>query len=261
MKSNYLFLSLMFVFLSINIKAQSISNERVDFEMLKSPKILVDENQRTFKVTVTSPYNLTSDDVISQHKMEFQESLRNYDKVVLKSEKEFEQKLKDYDIDVLKAKEKFELESTEFKKLSLLERLAMTEQGKNPKLVTPAKPMYYKPSKPTYVEPNLNEYIILNNNVLSTLFNIDGFSREGSFVEVLIDIQKLNFQDNAGQTFANQPTKLIVYVNGTEKINNVFFKEFVFVSSSPSNNINKPLTEKNFLNDVIKKINTYLNDN
>ncbi len=261
MKFKYLFLSLLLVFTSIQTNAQSVSAERVDYEMLKAPKILIDEAQRTFKVTVTSPYNLTSDDVISQSKSEFQETLKNYDKVVLKSEKDFEQKLKDYDADVAKAKEKFELESAEFKKLSMIERLSMTEQGKNPRLVTPTRPEYYKPSKPTYVEPNLNDYIILNNSVLSTQINIDGFSREGSFVEVVLDIQKLNFQDNAGQTFANQPTKLITYVNGVEKINTVFFKDYTFVSSSPSNNINKPLAEKNFLNDLIRKVNTYLNDN
>ena len=54
------------------------------------------------------------------------------------SEKQAEtlQKLKDYDQEVIKAKEKFELESAEFKKLSLLERMSMTDQGKNPRSST-----------------------------------------------------------------------------------------------------------------------------
>jgi hypothetical protein len=204
MKIKYLFLLVLLVCTSIKTTAQSISAENVDYEMLKSPKTLIEESQRTLKVTVTSPYNLTSEDVISRSKIEFQESLKNFETVVLKSEKEFQQKLKDYDVDVVKAKEKFELESAEFKKLSLFERLAMTDQGKNPRLYSPVRPNYYKPSQPTYVDPNLNDYIILNNSVLATQINIDGFSHDGSFLEVVLDIQKLNFQDNAGQTFANQ---------------------------------------------------------
>lgn len=253
---------LLFLILTvINVTAQNISSEIIEYELLKSPKIYIEEPQRTLKVTVTSPYNLTSQDVIEQSKVNFQNDLKNYDKVVKNSELEYQQKLKDHDNDVIKAKEKFELESAEFKKLSMLERLSMTEQGKNPKLVTPSRPEYYKPTKPIYYEPNLNDYIILNNSILSTQITIDGFSREGSYVEVLLDIQKLNFQDNAGQTYANQPTKLIVFVNGSEKINTTFFKEFKFVSSSPSNNINKPLSEKNFLEDVIRYVKTYLNEN
>jgi hypothetical protein len=137
----------------------------------------------------------------------------------------------------------------------------MTDQGKNPRLVTPTKPVYYKPAKPVYNNPNLNDYIIVNNNVLSTQVNINGFVREGNYIDVLLDIQKLKFQDNAGQTFANQPTKLVVKVNGVEKVNTTFFQDFKFVSSSPSNNINKPLSEKNFLNEVIATVNQYLNDN
>lgn len=261
MKLNPLFLVLVLIFSMSKLNAQSISSENVEYEMLKSPKIFIEEPQRTFKVTVTSPYNITSEDIIEQSKLDFQNTLKNYDKVVKNSEIEYQQKLKDYDADVAKAKEKFELESAEFKKLSMLERMAITEQGKNPKLVTPARPEYYKPTKPIYYEPNLNDYIIINNNVLATQINIDGFNRDGNYVEVLLDIQKLNFQDNAGQTFANQPTKLVVYVNGIEKINSTFFKEYKFVSSSPSNNINKPLAEKNFLNDVVKFINSYLNEN
>jgi hypothetical protein len=143
----------------------------------------------------------------------------------------------------------------------MLERLTMTDQGKNPKLVTPNKPNYIKPAVPEYREPNLNDYIIVNNDVLSTQIKINGFSRTGSHVDVLVDIKKLTFQDNAGQTFANQPTKVVVKVNGVEKVATTFFQEFKFVSSSPSNNINKPLTEKNFLNDVLKTVNNYLNEN
>lgn len=240
---------------------QSISAENVDFDVLKKPNFETAESLRTYKVTVTSPYNLTADDVMKQARADFELELKNHDKVVATSEAEYQQKLKNYDSEIETAKKKFALESEEFKKLSMLERLAMTDQGKNPKLVTPNKPNYVKPAVPQYREPNLNDYIIVNNDVLSTQIKINGFSRTGSHVDVLVDIKKLTFQDNAGQTFANQPTKVIVKVNGVEKATTNFFQEFKFVSSSPSNNINKPLTEKNFLNDVLKTVNSYLNEN
>jgi hypothetical protein len=101
----------------------------------------------------------------------------------------------------------------------------------------------------------------VDNDVLASKINIKGFTKDGSGVEVLVDIQQVNFQDNAGQTFANQPTKLIVKVNGVEKTNALYFKDFKFISSVPSNNINKPLEEKNQLNTVIAFLNQFLNDN
>ncbi|MGV1011950.1 MAG: hypothetical protein ACOYBS_05820 [Flavobacterium sp.] len=256
-----LLLSLCF-FTSISmVQAQSVSSELIEFQMLKAPKTPIDASSRQLKVTVTSPYNLKAEDVIAQSKVDHQNALKNYDNVVTESVKEFQTKEKDYDSDVLKAKEKFTMESEEFKKLSLLERLTLTDQGKNPKLVNPSKPVYYKPQPPVYRDPNLNDYIIVDNNVLASQVTIDGFTREGSYVTVNLDIQKLNFQDNAGQTYANQPTKLVVKVNGVEKINTTFFQEFKFISSSPTNNINKPLEEKNHLNKVMAFINQYLNDN
>ena len=261
MKFPKLLLSL-FVFAAVSsVNAQSISSELIEFQMLKAPKTPIDAASRQLKVAVTSPYNLKAEDVIAQSKVDFQSALKNYDNVVAESVKEFQTKEKDYDSDVLKAKEKFAMESAEFKKLSLLERLTMTDQGKNPKLVNPSKPVYYKPQPPIYREPNLNDYIIVDNNVLASQVTIDGFTREGSYVTVSLDIQKLNFQDNAGQTYANQPTKIVVKVNGVENINTTFFQEFKFISSSPTNNINKPLEEKNHLNKVMAFINQYLNDN
>ncbi len=252
----------LFVFAAVSsVNAQSVSSELIEFQMLKAPKTPIDAASRQLKVTVTSPYNLKAEDVIAQSKVDFQSALKNYDNVVAESVKEFQTKEKDYDSDVLKAKEKFAMESAEFKKLSMLERLTMTDQGKNPRLVNPSKPVYYKPQPPIYREPNLNDYIIVDNNVLASQVTIDGFTREGSYVTVNLDIQKLNFQDNAGQTYANQPTKLVVKVNGVEKTNTTFFQEFKFISSSPTNNINKPLEEKNHLNKVMAFINQYLNDN
>ncbi|WP_291115199.1 hypothetical protein [Flavobacterium sp. UBA6135] len=241
--------------------SQNISSENIDFLILKQPKENIDVANRLLKVTVTSPYNVTADDVIKKSKADHQAALDNYSTVLANSEKEFKQKLVDHDEEVVKAKEKFEMESAEFKKLSMLERLTMTEQGKNPKLVNPIKPVYVKPTPPVYREPNLNDHIIVNNSVLSSQINVEGFTKDGSYLDVAVNISEVQFQDNAGQTFANQPTTLVVKVNGVEKINTKFFEEFKFISSSPSNNINKALEEKNHLNKVVAFLNQYLNDN
>src|SRR5690606_22701123 len=151
------------------------------------------------------------------------------------------EKLADYEKEVISSKEKFAQESAEFKKLTLLERLAMTDQGKNPKLTTPTKPVYYKPSEPVYRQPNLAEYTIVDNNVLASKININGFTRGAGYIDIALDIKPVAFQDNTGQTFANQPTKLIVKVNGVQKIDETFFKEYAFISAYPTNNINKNL--------------------
>lgn len=233
----------------------------VQYRVPVAAKYPIEPLNRNFKVKVTSPYTLKTEDIVAQSKVDFQAELKNYDKVVADSEVEFKTRLANYDEDVLKAKEKFALESAEFKKMSLLERLAMTDQGKAPKLNTPAKPEYIKPTKPVYSQPNLDNYIIVDNDVLASQIGITGFTRGGTYVDIAVDIKKMNFQDNAGQTFANQPTKLVVKVNGTEKINTTFFQDFKLYSTSPSNNLNKPLSEKNYLNTVIAHVNAYLDEN
>lgn len=257
MKTVHLFL----LGLVFSASAQTINSEMVQYKLPVAAKYPIEQLNRNFSVKVTSPYTLKTEDIIAQSKVDFQAELKNYDKVVADSEVDFKEKLASYEEDVIKAKEKFKLESEEFKKMSLLERLAMTDQGKAPKLVTPTKPVYVKPTKPVYSEPNLNNYIIVDNDVLASKIGITGFTRGGNYVDIFVDIKKMNFQDNAGQTFANQPTKLVVKVNGTEKINTTFFQDFKLYSNSPSNNLNKPLSEKEYLNTVIAHINGYLDEN
>jgi len=242
------------------LNAQSISSETVDFQYLKQPEVAVGENVRSFKVTVTSPYNLTADEVMKKSKADYQNAVNGYGATVANSEKDYQQKVKSYDGDVAKAKEKFAIESAEFKKYSLLERLTLTSENKNPKLVLPAKPEYVKPAPPRYVQPNLNDYTIVDNNVLESQISVSGFTRGAGDIDIKTDINSVNFQDNAGQTFVNQPTKLVIKVAGVEKVNTTFFQDYTFLSSSPTNNINKQLEEKNHLAAVIKFLNDYINN-
>lgn len=256
MKLNYLIGFFLLSLVASN--AQNISAELVSYQLLREPKIIIDEASRQYSVRVSSPYNLTSDEVYAQSKTDFQNELNNFDKLNANSEKEFQQKLADYDADVAKANAKYKSESEEFKKLSLLERLTLTDKGQNPRLVLPNRPLYVALIKPVYQEPNLQNYVIIDNNVLASQINIDGFSKDGNYLTISLDIKKTNFQDNSGQTYANQPTILIVKQNGQEKINKTFFQEYKYISSSPTNNINKPYEEQIHLKKLVTFINDYL---
>lgn len=260
MKKHYLIGIVFFLSLFSIANSQSISTESVEYQLLKEPKIMVEKDFRQYSVVVTSPYNLTTESVMAQSKVDFENDLNSFDKRVADSHKDFQQILVDYDNDVAKAKEKYRIESEQFKKLTLLERLTMTDKGQNPKLVIPNKPVYVPLSKPVYHEPNLKNYVIIDNNVLASQININGFNKEGNYLAITLDIKKTNFQDNSGQTFANQPSTLIVKQKGEEKINKTFFQEYEFVSSSPTNNINKAEAEQTNVKKVIAFINSYLNE-
>jgi len=240
--------------------AQSISSEKISFSLLKAPKISLDASKRTFSATVVSPYNLTIEDVKRISKEEFKKKQDNYANEVLESKMKYQEALKNHDSDIRRAKEKFEMENAAFKKLSLLEKMTLMDRGQSPKLVVPDRPTYQKPYPPTYREPNLNDYFIVDNKVLSSQIDITGFTRGAPNVDINIEMSQVNFQDNAGQTYANQPTKLIIKVDGEEKVNESLFSEFQFVSSSSTDNIDKVNEEKNVLQKTIKNLNKYIND-
>lgn len=245
---------------AMGMQAQSINSENVDFRVLKAPQTSIKETERTYSIKVNSPYNLSKEDVLKQAKKDHQDAVANFSNTIKESQDAYQQSLRDYNDEVIKAKETFALESAEFKKMSLLERLNMQEKGMKPTLRLPSKPVYVKPSPPVYRDPDLNDYFIVDNNVLASQISIDGYKKGNPNVDVYIDMSTVNFQDNAGQTFANQPTKITIKENGTEKINTSIGQDFVFVSSQPSNNINKPAEEKKYLGNTIKSINTFLNE-
>ena len=74
-------------------------------------------------------------------------------------------------------------------------------------------------------------------------------------------MERTNFQDNAGKTFASQPTKLVVKQNGVVKIDKTLFSDFEEVASSPTNEINLSDHERAYLQKVMNKINEILADN
>lgn len=248
------------LFSLITIKAQSINGEFVEFNFSKSPEVDIPLEQRLYQVKVESPFTLTAEDVIANAQAEHQAKLDNFSNVEAESKAEYQKKLDEYDEKVALAKEKYALESKDFKELSLLERMALTEQGKKPKLVLPTKPEYYPPRKPVYKEPNLNDYLIIDNSILANELVLNGFKRKGNNVDIEVKFSDVSFQDNAGQSFINLPTQVTVHVNEKLDLDEVYFSEFEFVSNYPTNNINKEKEKKKYLYKVIEKLNTLLNE-
>lgn len=245
--------------LTISISAQRIDSENIPFQILKEPLYQIDAKNRTYSVTINSPYNITKEDVIKDWKQKFQNEVDNYDNNVADAKLQHEERLKEYEAEAKKLNEKFKTESAEYNKLKTVEKIAMNATP--PVLRLPSRPQLNVPQKPIYREPDLRNALIVDNKVLASQINIDGFSKSGNTLEVTVNMERTNFQDNAGKTFANQPTKITVKQNGSIKVEKNIFNDFEEIASVPSNEIDLNAHEKNYLNKVINRINQILAEN
>ncbi|MDQ1095041.1 putative acetyltransferase [Chryseobacterium sp. SORGH_AS909] len=239
--------------------AQRIDSEQVSFQLLKEPLNPVDSQSRNFSVVVNSPYNMTKEDVIKEAKEKFQKQVDNYDQSVQDAKLQHEERLKDYEAEVKKLTEKYKTESEQYNKMKAVEKIAMNAMP--PVLRLPSRPQLNVPQKPVYRDPDLRSALIVDNKVLASQVNIDGFSRGGNAIDISINMERTNFQDNAGKSFASQPTKLVVKQNGAVKIDKILFSDFEEIASSPTNEINLSDHERMYLQKVMNKINEILADN
>ncbi len=238
---------------------QKIQSEEVDYFDVKMPNNPLDESIKTYKVVVETPYTLTVAELNEQSLVDFELEKEDYLNVLKKSEIEFQERLANHDDEVKKAEMRYDKEMNDFKSLSMLERLALTDQGKKPTLKVPSKPTYVKPREPQYVQPNLGNQLIFDNNVLADGIELLGYEK-GNDILFVINISKMIFQDNGGQTFYSQPTDLKV-MKGAEIIaNKKFDDEFQFLTSSSSNTINLDRYEKDNVNKIMKNISKYINE-
>ncbi len=252
-------LSVLFLSVATLGYAQRIDSEQVTFQLLKEPANPVDSQNRNFSVAVNSPYNMTKEDVIIEAKEKFQKQVDNYDQSVQDAKLQHEERLKDYEAEVKKLTEKYKTESEQYNKMKAVEKIAMNAMP--PVLRLPSRPQLNVPQKPVYRDPDLRTALIVDNKVLASQVNIDGFSRGGNAIDISINMERTNFQDNAGKTFASQPTKLVVKQNGVVKIDKTLFSDFEEVASSPTNEINLSDHERAYLQKVMNKINEILADN
>ena len=239
--------------------AQRAQSEKVSYFDVRTPNNPLDASIKTYNVIVETPYTLTVEELNAQSLADFETEKANYATVLKESELEFEERLAGHDDEVKKAEARYDKEMKDFKDLSLLERLALTDQGKKPKLTVPAKPTYVKPREPVYVQPNLNDHLIFDNQVLADGVELLGYEK-GNDVLFVIQISKMIFQDNGGQTFYSQPTQLKV-MKGADVIDEKSFDdEFQFLTSSSSNTINLDRYEKNNVNKIMTNITKYINE-
>jgi len=242
-----------------NAFAQRALYDEVKYFDIKTPNQVLDNSIQTYKVFVETPYTLTAEDVEAKAQADFEQEKANYATLVKESEDEFQDRLANHDDEVAEAERRYDKEMADFKSLTLLERLALTEQGKKPKLRIPSKPRYVKPSEPRYQKPNLADQLIFDNQVLADIIEVYGFEKGGEDLVFAINVTRMQFQDNGGKTYYNQPTTLQV-IQGSETIHEKSFDdEFKYLTSSSSNSLNLDRYEKNNVNKIMKKIGKYIN--
>jgi len=238
--------------------SQRILSENINFYDVQMPEKTLDETISTYTVIVETPYTLTVEDAKRISLEKFEEEKADYQNLVAESKLEYEDKLKRHEEEVAQAKEVYETEMEDFKSLSMIERLALTDQGKKPTLKLPAKPTYVEPREPEYREPNLDDYLIFDNQVLADKIDLNGFEK-GPDLNLIITISKMTFQDNGGQTFYSQPFNIKVFKAADQLYDETFGDEFQFLSSSASNTINLDRYEKQNVNKIIEQINNEIN--
>jgi len=259
MKKNLLLFILFSSFTNF-IFSQKELEETVSFYQVIPPLNPLEENITSFNVLLTIPYTQTIEEIRKLSLIEFDTKKKNYEELLSKSKLEFQQKEKKYDSEVLKAEERYKMEMNEFKKLSLLERLALSDQGKAPKLRIPSKPYYIQPTEPKYKEPKPNDYLIFDSKVIEDAIKLEGYNREkNSGVTFLLDIKKMEFQDNGDKTYYNQPAILKVKISENTIDEKTFGEESNFLSYKSSNNIHLESYEKSNVNKIIKEVNIYIN--
>ncbi len=253
-------LILSFLLLSSALFSQKRIAESVSYFDISTPVQPLDESIKTYRVVVNTPYELTSQDIETESLAAFEEEKAAYDELVKQSELEYQEKLANHDKDVQDAKDVYDKRIKDFKELSLLERLSLTEQGKKPELRIPKRPVYVKPREPKYREPNLNDYLIFDEKSMADDVELLGFEKEDNGLLIEINFTKMNFQQNGGQTNYSQPTTLTLTSNGSIIHEKVFNEESKFLTNTSSNKINLSRYEKSNVLKLMGEIETYLND-
>lgn len=257
--NNLKLLFLIPLFYSQYSKAQRIDKEIISFQLLKDPVFPSDIANRNYTITVKSPYNITKDDVVRVSREDFQRQVDNYQANVDAAKIEHGERLKDYDAEVKKLQEKYKLESAEYNKLSAVEKIAATNGA--PVLRIPARPVLHIPPTPVYQQPDLRDALIVDNKILASQMDVLGFSKGGNYLDIVIEMERTNFQDNQGRTFANQPTRIIGKQDGTVKLDKTYFSDFVEIASVPSNEINLNAQEKRYLQRIMDRTRNIINEN
>ncbi len=168
----------------LGVVGQKLKKENISFEDIRLPLSPLGSDLEGYNFTLSTSYPESYNNVVEDSKKKYEDDLANYPNKVKESEDLYQEALAQYKLDVITARENFQLESDEFKKLTVIERLSISDQ--KPVLNLPRKPSYYKPSEPYYSQPDVSNAIVFNPKVLAqTYLKLDGFSRKNDGGNVL----------------------------------------------------------------------------
>ncbi len=255
----WIFLAIIALASTTTALGQRIMSEQVNYYDVRMPIKSLDDSLLEYSVYVQTPYTLTVEELDAQSLADFEKEKANYATILKESKLEFEELLKNHDAEVIKAEQRYDKEMEDFKSLSLLERLALTEQGKKPELVVPSKPNYIQPREPQYSKPNIEDYLIFDNQVLADGIRLSGFQKGVNGVTFQINISKMEFQDNGGQTYYNQPTNLKVIKDNEMIGERMFDEDFQLLTTTSSNTIDLNRYEKRNVKKIMKNVDDYIN--
>lgn len=172
--------------LSLGLSAQKIKVEKVTFNNIRLPFTPIQGELEGYSFTVETPYPENTDNIVADAKKRHEAALVQYEK------------------DVEAARENFKIESEQYNSLTMVERLAKSDQ--KPQLRLPRKPVYYEPSK--------SNIIVYNPQVLAgSYLRLDGYSpkTDGNILTGMVVINEFDKIDpvrkSEQKSYYNSTTK------------------------------------------------------
>jgi len=266
-----------------NTSAQKIQETVLKYEYVQQPLNPL-TGLASYGFTVVTPYPENHDELHAQADKEFQERLDGYPAEVEEAKKMHAEREDSYADDVALAQYNFQLETDAFDNLNAIEKLAL-EEGR-PKLRMPSKPGPFRaPSEPTYIAPNTSTSIIFKTDVLAdTYLKLEGFvkgtenaitgtvdmeafdsgdTERKSSTKKVYNATSKQYVDQTTYTYetpVRRPTRLTLEFNGETIYNDLFEGTGEYSTTSSPTAPNMFQIEKDNVSDILKSINTYLNE-
>lgn len=268
---------------AVSVKAQSVETVRMSFTQTLFPKKPLQGNIRNYNAVITTPYLKDDSTFRKIAEDKYQNDLKNYPNLCKEAEKNYDQVvLVEHEKNVKEAKDKYKLESDQYSKMSLVERLALIEQ--KPMLRIPEKPAYYRPQEPRLGSINTNDMIIFNPETLAKSYiKLNGFGDGTDGVQIKIDFKGFeymepeaavvdveNYNPQTKEKFYTKqtqfvtkyrhPTTVQVTANNVNLLSGVFQQTGAYQSKITGSKPSRIQIEKQEVETILKDINAYLND-
>ena len=263
--------------------AQNIQTVKINFVQTLYPKQPLAANVKNYATTITTPYLKDDSTFRTIAEDKYQADVKNYPETIKAAEREFNNTtLKEYNQAVKDAKEKYQLESDQYSKMSLVERLALID--KKPVLTLPQKPVFRTPPAPQLENVNTNDVIIFNPETLAkTYIKLEGFGQGNDGLQVTINFKGFEYVDPVAAVVDvenfNPQTKEKFYTKQTQyvtkyrhpatldlKVGSQVLKSGVFENTAEyqvkttSSKPTRIYMEREIVETILKDMNNYIND-